>query len=1143
MLRGSRSSRSPIAALPASSRPALAWLAAIGVGRAISLVLIAEAVTRGIVAIIDGTDAWRGAIALGIGAVGIRALLEWLTQVVSRRAAVGAKESLRGQLAERVTARGGRDIPGGVGAITVLATKGLDDLDSYYARFLPALVAAATIPPVVLIRVLVADWVSAAVIVITIPLVPIFMILIGLHTEDRTQRAMDEIQRLSDHLVELARGLPVLVGLRRAAEQTRALRAIASSVHQRTMTTLRTVFLSSLALELISTISVAVVAVFIGLRLVNGSMPLGAGLLALVLAPECYLPLRQVGAAFHASEDGVEALERVNRIIDSPLPDLAWASGEIASPALVRVRDLTIRYEGRPEPVVEALSFDAPSGTVVALDGPSGSGKSSVLAAIAGLLGTTPEGQSVDGRITGIDPDRIAWVPQHPEPFAETVRDEIALALESDDEGQISGVLAEAGAAHLLDHAHAELSQGELRRVAMARALARIRRGAALLLLDEPTAHLDPETASIIHRVIEGLRGRVTIILVAHDATTRSLADHVFDVGSGLAISTNPTGIPARSTESGAPNPVLHRQMPARENVSGPISLRETLALPIDLIQPFRPRFAGAVLLGALAALASVALTSVSAWLIIRASEQPPILYLMVAIVGVRFFGIGRAVFRYVQRLWMHDAILGALTDVRVRVWEALAARGPAVRRMLHGEETLDLLIGDVDRLRDLAPRVLLPPLVGLVAGIVATVALWFILPEAGLLMLAGSIVSLGVAPGLAVWLDGSSRRDAVLARSALMRRFAALVASAADLRVNGIAGRAREEIAALDGKASALDRRSAWSLGLGSGIVTLASGATSLAMLAVGAPAVANGEISHGLMAVLVLTPLAMVEVYDDVVEAVQQWPALKTVVGRFAPLLDDAPVTRSVNMESHLPETIQSLEMEHLSARWPEAAAPAFEDVSAVVRRGQWLVVTGPSGSGKSTLLSVLMAFLRPESGRYLLGGGDTATVSADAIRARISWCPQEAHLFDSTLRGNLLLARPKDDPPTEAEMHHILHRVGLGDLLDRLPDGLDTRIGSRGTWLSGGERQRVAIARALLTRAEIILLDEPTAHLDRETADALLADLRRALADRIVVMVTHHAADIASDDRLLHLGGSGEVRDVVGAVQSANWRSPGW
>src|SRR5690606_8877628 len=193
-----------------------------------------------------------------------------------------------------------------------------------------------------------------------------------------------------------ARGLPVLVGLRRAAEQTRALRAIASSVHERTMTTLRTVFLSSLALELISTISVAVVAVFIGLRLVNGSMPLGAGLLALVLAPECYLPLRQVGAAFHASEDGVEALERVNRIIDSPLPDLAWASGEIASPAHARVRDLTIRYEGRPEPVVEALSFDAPSGTVVALDGPSGSGKSSVLAAIAGLLGTTPDGQSVD---------------------------------------------------------------------------------------------------------------------------------------------------------------------------------------------------------------------------------------------------------------------------------------------------------------------------------------------------------------------------------------------------------------------------------------------------------------------------------------------------------------------------------------------------------------------------------------------------------------------------------------------------------------------------------------------------------------------------------------------------------------------------
>src|SRR5690606_32903869 len=178
--------------------------------------------------------------------------------------------------------------------------------------------------------------------------------------------------------------------------------------------------------------------------------------------------------------------------------------------------------------------------------------------------------------------------------------------------------------------------------------------------------------------------------------------------------------------------------------------------------------------------------------------------------------------------------------------------------------------------------------------------------------MLAGSIVSLGVAPGLAVWLDGSSRRDAVLARSALMRRFAALVASAADLRVNGIAGRAREEITALDTKASALERRSAWSLGLGSGIVTLASGVTSLAMLAVGAPAVANGEISHGLMAVLVLTPRAMVEVYDDVVEAVQPWPALRTVVGRFAPLLDDAPLTRSGDMPDVLPQTVQDLTLD---------------------------------------------------------------------------------------------------------------------------------------------------------------------------------------------------------------------------------------
>lgn len=201
-------------------------------------------------------------------------------------------------------------------------------------------------------------------------------------------------------------------------------------------------------------------------------------------------------------------------------------------------------------------------------------------------------------------------------------------------------------------------------------------------------------------------------------------------------------------------------------------------------------------------------------------------------------------------------------------------------------------------------------------------------------------------------------------------------------------------------------------------------------------------------------------------------------------------------------------------------------FAALDARVGRGEWLVVTGPSGSGKSTLLAVLLGFLRPSAGRYFLNGRDTMTMSPEMIRQRIAWCPQEAHLFDSSLRANLLLARSRDDAPSIDELNQVLARVGLGELLADLPEGLETRIGPQGSFLSGGQRQRVAVARTLLTKADVLLIDEPTAHLDRETADALMDDLRAGLQDKIVVMVTHDRHDILPGDERIELGRSARV-----------------
>jgi ATP-binding cassette subfamily C protein CydCD len=1196
-----RRSASPFRHLTPEGRRALYLLGCLAALKALGLVLIAQAVASGVVSVIDGTDAWRGSIALGLLGGLLRSLASWATDIVAAHTASVAKADLRLKLARRVTARGGRDLDEGVGETTTLATTGLDALDGWYGSVLPAAVNAATIPLLIWARILWADWVSALIIVLTVPLIPLFMALIGYQTQDKVAEAAGTLARLSNQLVELARGLPVLVGLGRAEAQIASLREISDSYRRRTMETLRVAFLSSLALELIATISVAVVAVFIGVRLVYDDIDLYTGLLVLMLAPECYLPFREVGSAFHASEDGIEAMERVEAIVASPVAIVPATSPGVETPGYsyetssrLVVRDLTVRYADRGTAAVEGVSFSVAPGEIVALSGASGSGKSTVLTAIAGLLGTTADGSvTVAGTIDGIVPAAIAWVPQHPEFFAETVREEIALygscalspchsehreeslSLDSrrtessvqrpkvenhgltrlegrpgndleggspgapaaagrsfvpqDDDwgrfldvaqgggGWVTSVLERVGAGYLGERHPAELSPGEQRRVAMGRAVARIEAGATLLLLDEPTAHLDRATSNTIVQLIESLRGKVTIVLVAHDPAVRALADRRIpigaqaldeaEIGHDLSASLSPEGRDAAIPRSVDESPTLGTFHDLRE-----------------VLRPTGRGFALAVAWGTLAMLAGVALISVSGWLIVRASQQPPIFSLLVAIVGVRLFGIARSGFRYLERLHMHDAMFAAMTELRVRTWSRLATQGPAVARMLRGDRALDLLIGDIDRVRDLTPRVVLPPVVGAVSALIVTLALGWLLPVTVLPMLLCAFVCLIVAPFVAVRTSASAAEGQIELRSRVMRTVAALFLAAPDLRANGVDGRVLSQLERLDRRATRTARRAARSLGLGNAIVILACTATAMAMLWLAQRALEAGEISHQVAAVLVLTPLALIDPFIATCDAAQQWPALRQVLGRLRK--DESvfsyglPVTIDVSLDGVLPETIASLKIDQLAARWPGDQRDVFSGLTATTEPGRWLVVTGPSGVGKSTLLTVLQAFLRPNSGRYLLDAVDTATMPVEAIRARIAWCPQEAHLFDSTLRANLLLARARDAAPDEDEVVRVLEQVGLGPLLANLPNGLDTAVGSHGSHLSGGQRQRVAIARTLLTGADVLLIDEPTAHLDRESADALLADLRTALPAKIVVLVTHHLPHLSPTDHHLRL-----------------------
>nr|WP_245192444.1 thiol reductant ABC exporter subunit CydD [Arthrobacter pigmenti] len=1059
--------------------------------KAVGLVLVAEAIASGIAGLAQGALPGIDELWLGLAGVGLRAAAVWLQQGTAHRLAHGVKERLRRQALERVLADGGPASSGsGTGALSVLLTRGLDGLDKYHTQYLPALITCAVVPLMIGARILAADWVSAVVIVVTIPLIPVFMVLIGWHTQDRTSEARASLDRLSNHLLELARGLPALVGLGRASAQTRALHDISAGYSTRTMETLRVAFLSSLALELISTISVAVVAVFIGVRLIHGDVGLETGLLALILAPECYLPLRDLGAAHHASEEGLDVGRRVRSLIDRPQA-AAQPKRDDDGPA-ARAEHLTVRFAGSREPVLRDVTFEIVPRTITALRGPSGCGKSTLMGLIAGMPQPSLETEGSVVPFAG----PVAWVPQHPEPFLETVRQELELyaAPGTDDDG-LAAALAAVGGIRLLEKSTGELSPGELRRLAVARALLRVQAAGGTLLLDEPTAHVDEETSETIRQAVAGLRGSVTVLLIAHDAATADLADTTIELG--VAASSSPAASPKTDKETAPHNSVVPDSAAAGPTDSGTSSIRgftRSAWQALILVRPWSARFLAALAFGTGSSGFAVALTALSGWLIVRSAEQPPILYLLAAIVGVRFFGIGRSLLRYCERLWLHHAILQTADAIRLRLWGALLTRAESWRSLSCGSGGIERLVGDIDELRDSAARAVFPPLTAAVTGIGSITTTALILPTAVGWQVLAVVIGVGVAPAAALLADRAAGAAGIRVRAASLAQTTSLLRACPDIAVNGLAGQALNRLAHLDARSARLVRRNSWAAGAGQALVILGCGIAALGILSgsEGLPAEA--------VAVVVLMQLALAEPLILGVAAVQQWGPLAAVAGRISPDL------RAAGAESraravHQAGSGEEIALEDAAVAY-EPGRPVVEGVTLRIRRGEWTALTGPSGSGKSTLIGALLGFLPLMRGRYVIAGAEAATGDVP----KVAWCPQEGYLFNSTVRANLQLARVPANPATEQQLWEVLSAVGLAPTVRDREGGLDAGIGPAGNRFSGGERQRLAVARALLSDASTLILDEPTAHLDPDGAASLMRDLRAGLGDRPVLLVTH-------------------------------------
>ncbi len=996
LLRYARTTRVFLAAMTA--------LGLAGAGLVVAQAMLVAGIVVGAFQHHEGTSRLAFAISLLVVVSFGRAAVTWLTELAAHRTSAAVKSELRRGLLERATRLG----PGWLatrrtGELTTLALRGVDALDDYFARYLPQLALAVAVPAVVLARIATADWESALVIVVTLPLIPVFMALIGWYTESRVKRQWRLLSRLSGHFLDVVTGLPTLKVFGRAKAQAASIRRITDEYRRATLATLRIAFLSSFALELLSTLSVALVAVGIGFRLADGHLDLFTGLLVLVLAPEAYLPLRQVGAQYHAAAEGLAAADEVFAILESEPPAVGTTAAPDLRTATLDIEGLSVRHEGRARPSLPCTTFTVSPGETIAVVGPSGAGKTTLLAALLGFARPAGGRIRVNGiDLTSLDPgnwrSQIAWVPQHPFLFAGSIADNVRLARPDATDHDVTEALRDADALAFvnslprgtdtrLGEGGAGLSAGQRQRLALARAFLADR---PLLLLDEPTAGLDGRTEAAVAESVRRLAHGRTVILVVHRPALLGVADRVVrvgerDVGLGVggagdvewgggagaegAADAGAAGEAAGGALAGAGGgcgvgagrsapvaassgglPPRHTvQVPAVYRTAAPLkrvpSLFKGVASPLKRVRrmarPLRGRFVLALLLGSLALVSAIGLMAVSGWLISRASQQPPVLYLLVAATATRAFGIGRAVFRYAERLVSHDAVLRALADLRAAVFRRLERLAPAGLRETRRGDLLSRLVADVDSLQDYFLRWLLPVGGAVVAGAVAVGFIGWVLPEAGVVLGVGLLVAGVGVPMLSAALSRRTESKLAPSRGRLSTEVVDLLSGTAELTVAGALPARMAAVTRADRVLTGLAARSAATAALGSGLVTLVTGLTVAASAYVGVVAVVAGRLGGVELAVVVLTPLAAFEAVAGIPLAAQHRQRGRRAAQRIQDVLDAPAPVREPEVRGRAAAVPVSAHRTGVDGTSPRSAAPALDGVD--------LELTAPGGGSR--------------------------------------------------------------------------------------------------------------------------------------------------------------------------------------------------
>ena len=1096
----------------------------------------------------ENLAAVQAAIGWLLLAVALRAALAWGRELSASHLAIGLKLDLRDRLFAHLLDLGPTFTQNEqTGELTAVLTQALDTLEAYFSQYLPQLFVAALIPLTILFVIFPVDWLTGLVLLLTAPLMPVFMLLIGRYAEVLTQRQWGLLSRMSAHFLDVLQGLTTLKQLGQSRNQAANIAAITDRFRRTTLDVLRVAFLSALVLELLSTISVAIIAVSLGLRLLDGRFPFAAAFFILILAPEFYLPLRQLGQRFHAGMDGVAAANRIFALLgQTPPPGQAGEGTRIFADAAdkrvlwaVRFENVTVHYAKRGRPALQDVSFELAPGRTTALVGATGAGKSTVahllLGFVAPATGRVWLGETPLDEVDMVALRRqIAWVPQQPYLFDDTIANNIRLTRPG---ASMEAVQTAARRAQLHDFVQslpqgyatrigergARLSGGQAQRLALARAFLQ---DTPLLILDEPTAHLDPATESQVQAAIAALTaGRTTLIIAHHPAAIRH-ADQVVRLANGRVLerqarirecgeeSKNQT---ATTCTPSPPHPITPTPAhPITSSPPRPAILRHLLAF----LRPHAGWVALAILLGALTVGSSVALLATSAYLISAAARQPSIADLGVTIVGVRFFGLSRGVFRYLERLAAHNTTFRVLARIRVWFYQAIEPLAPARLQTVHSGDLLSRLVADVETLQDFYVRVVGPPLVAVVVAAATTLFIAAFQPILALALLAGLLLAGVGVPWLSHRLSRAANEMAVPLRADLQTSLIDGLQGLPDLQAGG---QDRAWAAKIHRQGAALARsesRLAYVSGLQAGLLELLAQGTMAAIVALAVPLVSGGQVNGVYLAALALAAVASFEAVQPLALAAQSLEASLAAARRLFALAATPPaIAPSSQPAIPLTNLPPHLSLHHVSFRYDTTVLPTLYDISFELPPGRWLAVVGPSGAGKTTLVNLLLRFWEYDAGEMRLNGRTLRDYDPEAVRACFGVIPQQPYLFNASIRDNLRLARPQ---ASQAAIEEAARQAQLHDFIAGLPEGYDTVVGALGRNLSGGERRRLAIARALLKDAPVLLLDEPTAGLDPLTETAVLERIFRLFAGRSLLLITHRLEGLAAMDEIVVLDG---------------------